>query len=339
MTHDQIISDIDAGRFSPVYFLEGDESFFIDDILDRLEEKVVSEAEKSFNQSILYGKETQMADILSEAKRFPMMSERVLVLVREAQHLRKSDLELLETYLDGPNPTTVLAFGYKGKKLDGRMKLSKTLKKSAVYFQSKKLYDNQLPAWIGAHAQRNGLRLDPQGIHIIAEYLGSDLGRIYSELEKLKIAAKDGQAIDGQQVAEQIGVHRDFNVFELTKALSRGDQKRVMQIAFYAAANPKELNPIMVVSILFTYFEKIIRLHSVAPEKRNQAASEIGVAPFLLQEYQEAARRFPLKASVAAMKLLLEYDRRLKGVNSGTTSSSEWLKELLLRLIHLQKAT
>ena len=176
------------------------------------------------------------------------------------------------------------------------------------------------------------------GVRIIAEYLGSDLGRIHSEIEKLKIAAKDGQPIDGQQVAEQIGIHRDFNVFELTKALSRGDQKRVIQIALYAAANPKELNPIMIVSILFTYFEKIIRLHSVAPEKRSQAASEIGVAPFILQEYQEAARRFPLKASVAAMKLLLEYDRKLKGVDSGTTSSSEWLKELLLRLIHLQKA-
>lgn len=325
------------GNFAPVYFLDGDESFFIDHILEELEEHVLSEEEKSFNQSILYGRDVDMMTVISEARRYPMMAERVLVIVREAQHMRKTEIEKLEAYLENPNPTTVLAFGYKGKKLDGRMKVTKQLKKSSVYFTSKTLYDNQLPGWIESHAHSLNIRLDGMAVRMLSEYLGSDLGRIHSELKKLKVVVPEGHIADSHLVAEQVGIHKDFNVFELTKSLSIGDRKKVVQIALYAAANPKELNPVMVVSMLYTYFEKIIRLHGVTPELRGNAASVIGVHPVALREYQQAAQRYPVRESVQAMKLLFSYDKKIKGVDSGTTSTSEWLKELLLKLIYLPK--
>lgn len=338
MNYNSIISDIHHGKFAPVYFLDGDEAFFIDQILNELENRVLAEHERDFNQSILYGKDTDIVTVVSEARRFPMMAERVLVIVREAQHLLKSDLEKLESYVENPNPSTVLAFGYKGKKLDGRLKLTKLLKSKGIHFTSKALYESELPAWIESHAHGLGVRLDGMAVRILAEYLGSDLGSLHSELNKLRMILSEGQIANSDLVADQVGIHKDYNVFELTRALSQGDKKRIVQIAQYSAANPKEMNPVMVVSMLYSFFEKVIRLQSITSSEKRSPASVIGVHPGFLREYQQAAQRFPIRLSVRAMELLLEYDKRMKGIQVGTTPTSEWLKELLLQLIYLQKA-
>lgn len=333
---EDLIQQIRHKQFAPVYFLEGDEAFFIDEIFDALEEEVVAPAERDFNQTILYGKDTDILTIIAEARRFPMMAERVLVLVREAQHLKKGELEKLEAYVEQPNSQTVLAFAYKGKKLDKRLKLAKLIKSKGVLFESKSPYDNQIPHWIENQAKSMGLRMDGMAVRLMAEYLGTDLGRIHSELRKLKMVVADGQIVDSDLVAEQVGIHKDYNVFELTKALSHGDRRKVVQIAQYAVANPKEMVPVMVLAMLTSYFERIIRLQTMS-SSANNLASVLGVHPMFVSEYEKAAQRYPLKQSVKAMELLYRADQKVKGIGTGTTDTQEWMRELFLQLIHIQK--
>lgn len=334
---EDLLSQIRHKQFAPVYFLEGDEAFFIDEIFNALEEEAMLPAERDFNQTILYGKDTDVLTIIAEARRFPMMAERVLVLVREAQHLKKEQLEKLEAYVEHPNSQTVLAFAFKGKKLDKRLKLAKLIKSKGVLFESKPLYDNQLPHWIEAHAKSMGIRIDGMAVRMMAEYLGSDLGRIHSELRKLRIVLPEGQMVSSDLVAEQVGIHKDYNVFELTKALSLGDRRKVVQIAQYAAANPKEMPAVMMLAMLTTYFERIIRLQTMNSQSAKNPAAVLGVNPMFVSEYEKAAQRYPLKQSVKAMELLYRADQKVKGVGAGTTDNQEWMRELFLQLIHIQK--
>ncbi|MBI1315608.1 DNA polymerase III subunit delta [bacterium] len=330
MDFEALMRSIEERRFEPVYFFDGEEPFFIDVAMERLESLVVGEAERDFNQCILYGSETDLPRVLEEARRFPMMSDRVLVMVREAQHLR--DFKALSSYLAHPQPTTVLVFAHKGKKLDGRTEIARQLKKEAVYYTSEPLRDYQLPAWIKSHATKLGLRIDDESVQKLADHLGTDLGRVDGELRKLSLVMPKGQVVDADLVERYVGISKEFNAFELTRALSNRDGAKAERIVRYAAANPKDLPLAMVIPLLYSYFSKILLLHQSNPSNPAQRAKALGVAPFALKEYELASKHFSIDRCIRAIRQLRTYDGRLKGAEGGATDESQLFRELIWKL-------
>jgi len=330
MDFEALMRSFDERSFKPVYFFDGEEPFLIDVLMDRLENGVLRPEERDFNLCILYGSETDTSRVLEEARRYPMMSERVLVLVREAQHLR--DLKALSAYVSRPQTSTVLALAYKGKKLDGRTDLSRQLKKEAVYFTSEPLKEYQLPGWIKGHSLKGGLRIDDESAQKLADHLGNDLSRIDGELRKLRLVLPEGSRIDADAIERYVGISKEFNAFELTKALTNRDGAKLERILRYARANPKDLPLAMIIPLLFGYFSKILLLHNTDPGQQAARAKTLGVAPFALREYELAAKHFSPDRCLRAIKQLRNFDGRLKGVESGATAEGELLREMVWKL-------
>src|SRR5690606_27817210 len=251
-----IIKDIKNKKIAPIYFLSGDEPFYIDKISKVIENDVLSEDEKGFNQSVLYGNDVEMSDIIGMAKQFPMGAERQVLIIKEAQHLSRT-IDQLESYAANPQPTTVLVFNYKGKTLDKRKKIYKEIQKNGVIYESKKLYDNQIPDWIEDNAKSLGLSIEPKAKFLMAEFIGNDLSRMENELEKLKIVVGEG-LITSEVIEKNIGISKDYNNFELRKAVETKDAAKAFKIAKYFSQNPKD-NPLVVtLTILYQCFSNII---------------------------------------------------------------------------------
>lgn len=329
-----IIKDIKNKKVAPIYFLSGDEPFFIDQISKTIENEVLTEDEKGFNQTILYGNDVEINDVLGMAKQFPMGAEKQVVIVKEAQHLSRS-IDQLESYAENPQPSTVLVFNYKGKTLDKRKKLYKTLQKNSVLLESKKMYDNQIPDWIEATAKEIGLTLETRALFMMSEFLGSDLGRIYNELQKLKIVAEDGK-ITPEIVERNIGISKDYNNFELRNAIETRQAQKAFSIAKYFSQNPKD-NPLVVtLSILYQTFSNIIVYHTLTDKSQGNVAKELGVHPFFVKDAATAARNYPLKKATRIISLLRETDVKSKGVGStGNVSDGELLNELIFKVFSL----
>ena len=259
MTFEQIISDIKKRNFSPIYFLMGEEPFFIDSISDELENGILDEAERSFNQIILYGSDVNANDIMTQARAFPMMGEHLVVIVKEAQNVK--DIESIADYLDKLPPTTILIICYKYKKLDKRKSLAKQIDKKGVLFESKKLYDNNIPDWIVKYLASKKYGITPKAAQMLADFLGNDLHKVRNELEKLMVAVPKSKKIDDADVEYNIGISKDFNVFELQKAIGTKDFVKANQIINYFGDNPND-NPIfMTIVVLYGYFTKLLKLH------------------------------------------------------------------------------
>lgn len=276
-----ILKDIKNKKFAPIYFLSGEEPFFIDQVSKAIESDVLTEDEKGFNQTILYGNDVEMADVLALAKQFPMGAERQVVIVKEAQHLFRS-IDQLESYAENPQPSTVLVFNYKGKSLDKRKKLYKTLQKNSVVLETKRIYDNQIPDWIETTAKEMGMNLEAKSKFMMAESLGSDLGRIYNELQKLKILAETGN-ITPEIIQKNIGISKDYNNFELRNAIETRNAVKAFKIANYFSQNPKD-NPLVVtLSILYQTFSNIIVYHTLSDKSQSNVAKELGLHPFFVK--------------------------------------------------------
>ena len=329
-----IIKDIKNKKVAPLYFLSGDEPFFIDQISKTIENEVLTEDEKGFNQSVLYGNEVEMSAVVGMAKQFPMGAERQVIVVKEAQHLSRT-IDQLEAYAENPQPSTVLVFNYKGKTLDKRKKLYKTLQKNAVVLESKKLYENQIPDWIDATAQEMGLTLETKSKFMMSEFLGADLGRIFNELQKLKILADDGK-ITPEIVEKNIGISKDYNNFELRNAIENRNAPKAFSIAHYFSQNPKD-NPLVVtLSILYQTFSNIIVYHSIADKSQGNVAKELGINPFFVKDAAVAAKNYPLKKATRIISFLREADVKSKGVGaSGNITDGNLLQELLFKIFHL----
>jgi DNA polymerase-3 subunit delta len=285
MTIEQILADIKQRKFQPVYFLHGDESFYIDLIADELEKTVLTEAEKGFNQTILYGKETDLVTLLSAAKRFPMMSEFQLVIVKEAQNIKfgkedKKDQDPFAAYLENPLRSTVLVFCHKYGSLDKRLKVAKLIDKHGVLFESKKLYDNQIADWVQKYVHSLNLKIEPKAAALIPEFLGNDLSKINNELEKLQIILPKSSTISPKDIEENIGFSKDFNNFELLKALGARNQLKAFQIVQYFAENQKA-NPIVVTtSTVFGFYVKLLKYHGTKDKNPKNVAAVLGVSSF-----------------------------------------------------------
>ena len=329
-----IIKDIKNKKLAPIYFLSGDEAFFIDQISKTIETEVLTEDEKGFNQTILYGNETDLSSIIGLAKQFPMGAERQVVIIKEAQHLSRT-IDQLEAYAENPQPSTILVFNYKGKTLDKRKKLGKTLQKNGVFLEFKKLYDNQIPDWIDTTAKELGLTLENKAKFMMTEFLGADLGRIYNELQKLKILAQDGK-ITPELVERNIGISKDYNNFELRNAIETRNAKKAFSIIKYFSQNPKD-NPLVVtLSVLYQTFSNIIIHHSLTDKSQANVAKELGIHPFFVKDATTAAKNYPLKKATRIISLLREADIKSKGVGAtGNTSQGNLLQELLFKIFSI----
>ncbi|MGB5509659.1 DNA polymerase III subunit delta [Robiginitalea sp.] len=329
----KIIEEIQKGNPAPIYFLMGEESYYIDRIERFLGNNVLTEDQKGFNQIILYGKDTSVGDIISQARRYPMMSEYQVVIVREAQHLSRT-IEQLEAYAQNPQPSTVLVICYKYKTLDRRKKLIKALRQhGGVVFESKKMYENQVAEWIRRVLLGSGYTISHKAAALLVEYLGNDLGRIGNELEKLKSILPQGSEIDPQVIEKHIGISKDFNNFELKKAIAERDIPKATRIIKYFAENPKDNPFVMTISLLNTFFAQLLQYHGLQDHSPKNVARALKINPYFVHEYQTAARHYPMRKVSLIIGVLREMDLKGKGVAVPAMKQDDLLKELLHKIL------
>lgn len=345
-TFENILQDLKNKVYSPVYLLQGEESYYIDVISDYIEKNVLDDMEKEFNQTILYGKDVDLLSLISQAKRYPMMSNYQVVIVKEAQSIKnlvakekkttkgdKEEVNPLEVYLQNPVPSTLLVLCHKYGKVDGRSKVSKMFDKAGVVFESKKLYDNQVPAWVKQYCAAKKYKINERATQLIAEYLGNDLSKVSNELDKLMINVPNTVEITPEHIEQNIGISKDYNVFELNDALNSKNVLKANRIVNYFAANPKANPFVVTLGSLFSHFNKLIMYQSI-PDK-SKAASAMGINPFFIKDYQTAAQNYSLAKLVNIIAVLRDYDLKSKGMgSSGNVEDGELLKEMVFKIMH-----
>ena len=404
MTFDQIITDLRNKIYFPVYFLMGEEPYYIDAIIDILEEEVLTPAEKGFNQTVLYGREVNLGQVTALARNYPMMANYQVIIVKEAQDLfRRNDLDKIQAVikakealdtprnrkildqvrqrklvspadaartlgmdkptdmkvleevfehinllnaesgkgyvelinlLDNPVKSTILVFGYKYEKLDKRKALAKKLEKSGVLFESTRLYDNKIPDWIASYLRQKKYNIEIPAAALLAEYLGNDLSRIANELDKLVINLPAGTRVNSDHIEANIGISKEYNIFELQKAIGSGDTGRAQRIVNYFGANEKENPAVKTIAILFSYFSKLLIYHGLSDHSPNNIASALSVHPYFVKDYQQAASRYTRPKLEHVIGLLYEFDLRSKGVNNISAKDGELTRELIFRIMH-----
>ena len=334
-----IFKNIKNKEFLPIYFFHGEEAYYIDIAVKALENDVLTEDEKAFNQTVVYGKDTNYNEILSLAKQYPMMGDKQLIIVKEAQDLKLNEEEtsLLEKYVENPVESTILVFAHKHKKVDSRKKVFKTLDKAKMLFHSEPVKDYNLAKWIDDEARNLQIKLAPGISQLLADYLGNDLSRIANELNKMKLVLKDGEVLDGKLVETHIGISKEFNVFELQKALGKKDANTAFKIAYYMGKNPKTNPIVMTIGNLYNFFSNVVLYHTVSHQSPPTIASELGINPYFVKNYAEAARLYPLKFATRIISVLREIDLKSKGLGAVNMDEGELLKEMVYKIINIDK--
>ncbi|WP_299053450.1 DNA polymerase III subunit delta [uncultured Polaribacter sp.] len=327
-----IVSNVKNGNLKPIYFLMGEEGYYIDKISDFIEENVLDEAEKGFNQQVMYGRDVTIDDIISAAKRYPMMAEKQVIIVKEAQDLSRS-IEKLVLYAENPTPSTVLVFNYKYKKLDKRKKLHKAIAKSGLIYESKKLYENQVADWIVKVLRGKNYKIEPKAAQMLVEFLGTDLSKISNELDKLMLILPKESIITDIDIEENIGISKDFNNFELRKAVGKKDILKANRIINYFAENPKSNPLVMTISLLNSFFTQLLMFHGLKDKSKNAVSKAIGVNPYFVDEYFLAAKNYPMRKVAQVIATLRAADIKSKGVGANQTQK-DILKELLFSVLH-----
>ena len=329
----KIVNDINNGNIKPIYFLMGEEPYYIDKLSDYIEQNVLAEEEKGFNQTVLYGRDVTIEDIVATAKRYPMMAERQVVIVKEAQDLTRT-IDKLESYIENPMLSTVLVFCYKYKTLDKRKKMTKLIDKVGVVYESKKLYDNQVGDWIKRVLSGKNYSIEPKANAMLVEFLGTDLSKINNELEKLQIILPKGSTITPKHIEENIGFSKDFNNFELLNALGSRNQLKAFQIVQYFSDNQKA-NPLVVTtSTIFGFFIKILKYHGLKDRNPKNVASVLGVSPYFLKDYDLALKNYPMKKVSQIVTALRDIDVKSKGVGANALSQSDLFREMLYKIFN-----
>lgn len=334
-TERQIIADVKKGNIAPVYLITGDENYYIDVLSDFFENEVIPEENQCFDQLVVYGVDVTMSQIVDNAKQYPVLptSTHRLILVKEAQNIKIDTWTPLVKYLSNPLPTTILVFCYRHKKIDKRTAVYKAINDKGVVFERGKMQDYKLPEWIASFVQSKGYDISPQTSMILAETLGNDLGKIVNEMSKLFLVLPQGAVLTPEIVEKNIGISKDYNVFELQNAIGRKDVLRCNRIINHFADNPKETPIQMVIPSLYSYFLKIMIYHQL--QDKSQAASAMEVPPYFVRDYQQAARCYSLQKLAVIITYLKEADLKSKGIgNAGTVTDGEILKELVFKILH-----
>lgn len=337
-TFEQIMSDLEKRQFKPVYFLMGEEPYFIDAITDYIEKNLLREDEKAFNQTVVYGADVDLGQMINMAKRYPMMSEYNLVIVKEAQNIKGLDgategnVDPFALYIENPAKSTVLVINYKGKKLDSRRKLTKLIDKEQVLFESKPLYDNQVGRWITDYLRGNGIAIEPNAAEIMAAHMGTKLSAIVMELDKLKTAIGESKKITAADIERHVGISKEYNVFELQNAIGARDVYRSALIAKHMGAMAKH-SVIPDIAALYGFFTKLMILHSLKGANPSEQAAALKVNPYFMKDYQAAARNYTLTQCANVIGILRKYDAYAKGIDAPNTDDAELLNEMVFSII------
>ena len=328
----QLVAEIKKGNIKPIYFLMGEEPYYIDGISNFIEKNVLAEEEKGFNQMIMYGRDVTIEDIVSNAKRYPMMAERQVIIVKEAQDLSRT-IENLADYVTNIQPTTVLVVNYKYKKIDKRKALYKAISKVGVVYESKKLYENQVADWIRRILSPKGYNISPKASQMLVEFLGTDLSKINNELEKLQIVLPNGSEITPSIIEENIGISKDYNNFELQKAIGERNAPKAFKIVQYFADNPKDNPMVVTVSLLFNFFSQLLFFHGLQDKTPRNVAAALRVNPYFVNDYMNAARHYPMKKVSSIIETLRDFDVKSKGVGANAVPQGDLLKEMLVYIL------
>lgn len=334
VSFEEIMGELKNRKYKPVYFLAGEEPYYIDIIIDYIEKNVLSEADKAFNQIVIYGDDTNIPSIIDTARRFPMMATHQVIIIKEAQTLKK--IEDLAIYLEKPLLSTILVISYKYKALDKRIKLYKVLDNQGLYFESSKVRDYLIPGWIDRYLMNKGIKSDPAASAMLTEYLGTDLHKIANELDKLIITLPEGKPnITTTLIEKNIGISKDYNNFELQKAVGERNILKANMIVHHFANNPKD-NPIMLsIASLFGFFSKLLTYHYLADKSKNSVAAALKVNPFFVKDYEIAAGKYNATKTIQVISLLRTFDMRSKGFEDAGTDHGDLLKEMTYRILHV----
>lgn len=331
MTSQNIIDSWKAGKFASVYWLEGMEDFFIDEVMQYAERHLLTEDQASFNLSVFYGKDANWAEVINACKRYPAFADRQVVLLKEAQQMR--DIEKLEPYVEKPNPATVFVVSYKGKTLDGRKKFSKTIKEKGVLFSTKKIYDNQLPAWVSTYVQRQGLKIQPKALSLLVEHVGNDLSRIANEIQKLSINIDKNQPITDDHIEKYIGISKDYNIFQLQEAISFKDRPKAMLIIQYIEDNPEAIPIYLILPSLYGYFTKLMVVAQMKNKSDFSLKAFFNNNPSAIAQSTAGLKNYSYADMEKAIILIQHYNLKLIGINTYTNAPGPLLKELLYKIM------
>jgi len=328
-----IINNIKNGNIKPIYFLMGEEPYYIDMISDYIEKNTLDEAEKDFNQVVVYGRDTSINQIISMAKRYPIMAERQVLIIKEAQDLSKT-IDKLEQYVMNSQPTTVLVFNYKNKKLDKRKKIYKVIAKYGLIYDSKKMYENKVPDWIGRILSKKKYQIEPKAAQMLVEFLGTDLSKINNELEKLVSVLPIKTVITPHLIEENIGISKDFNNFELKKAVGEKNVVKANRIINYFAENQRKHPLVMTISLLNSFFTQLLMYHGLQDKSKSSVVRLLKVSPYFVGDYIIAARNYPMRKVAQVITFLRDADLKSKGVGASGGKEVDILKELLFKILH-----
>lgn len=332
MTYEALMKDLKAGKIKPLYLLEGEEDYFIDRAADFFEKSLLSETEKEFNLTIFYGRDADWAAVLNACRRYPMFSERQVVMIKEAQGMKT--LEKLEPYLNNPLGSTILVITYKHGKLDGRTSFKKLMEKCGIILSTKRLYDNKIPDWIKGYATAQGHDITQKACMLLTDHIGSDLARQSNEIDKLLLNLPKGKKIDEDDIEKYVGISKEFNIFEFQKALGAKDLPKLIRIINYFTSNPKAAPAPVLFTVLYGFFSKVYAIVHMSSRSDKDLASELKIPPFFLSDYLNAARVYRLAGVERVLLLLHEYNLRMIGVNDAGTDDGELLKEMIMRILH-----
>lgn len=331
-TFNDIIGKLKKRIYEPVYFLTGEEPYFIDEIASFIENNVLTDEEKEFNQHVVYGRDTDILTIVSLCRRYPIMASHVVVSIREAQEL--DSLNNFESYIEKPVPSTILVMSYKHKKLDGRMKIARLIKEKTAYFESKQLTDDKVATWIMQYLGEKNMYVTITSAQTLADHLGNELGVVVNELNKLLINLKPGSTITEDHIEKYIGISKNFNVFEFQKALGAKNVYRSFHIARYLAANPKENHILKIIPIIYQFFSKLLVYHQLTDKSDANAAKALGVNPYFLKDYRTAAQNYTPQKLYSIIRMLRKYDLRSKGLGNESTDTASLLNEMVFYILH-----
>jgi DNA polymerase-3 subunit delta len=331
MAVEKIISEWKKNSFKPVYWLEGEEEYYIDKAVEYAEHQILPESEASFNLTVFYGRDANWADVINACRRYPMFAERQVVILKEAQQMR--DVEKLEAYVDNPLHSTVFVVSYKDKKVDGRTSFAKTLKAKAVLVTTKKMYDSKLPEWTQELVQSKGLSISAKGLALLVDHIGNDLSRIENEIDKLSVNLGKRKGITEEDIEEFIGVSKDFNVFELQAALAKKDMPKAIRIIQYFEANPKSAPIQLVLPSLYSFFSKVFMVFGAGSHDEKSVAAALGINPYFIKDYMQAANLYKFEGVEKILLLLHTYNLKSVGVNDAGTEDASLMKEMVVKMM------
>src|SRR5688572_28849336 len=331
MSYQKIIAEWEKKVFRPFYWLEGEEEYFIDKVMDYAEHNILKETETGFNLTVFYGKDTAWPDVINACRRYPMFSERQVVLLKEAQQMR--DIDKLESYIENPLGSTILVVSYKEKKIDGRTKFAKLLKERGVLLSTKKIYENQLPQWTEEIVRNHGYEISRKAVMLLVDHIGNDLNRIENEIEKILVNLGKRKTISEDDIEEFIGISKEFNVFEFQNALAAKDLSGCIRIVQYFEANPKAAPIQLILPSLYLFFSKLYMIHGLQSRDEKTVAASTGINPFFVKDYLQAVKAYSFPQVERAILLLLQYNLRSIGVSDIGTEDASLLKEMVFKII------